>query len=53
MVIPGGSELLQEFNIYVLDVPEHLQDETGSSQTFALVILRRQSGALSLCLQES
>ena len=42
----GGSELLQEFSLQVLDVPEQFQHADGSSQALALVVLRRQHGGL-------
>ena len=46
MVDVDGPELLQRYVVHVLDVPVVLEDADGSSTTFALVVLRRQTGAL-------
>ena len=42
----GGSQLLQEFIVHQIDIPEDLEDVDGSSASLALVVLRRRTGAL-------
>ena len=41
-----GSELLREFSMQVFHVPSEMEDANGSSCAMALVVLRRQHGAL-------
>ena len=49
MAFAGGSEILNAYDIHVLEVPLGLEGDEGLPSTVALVVLRRQTGAL-LCL---
>eukprot|EP00435_Cladocopium_sp_Y103_P026996 s1075_g6.t1 len=46
MAVVGGSELLNTYALQVLEVPAGLEDVDGSTLAFALIVLRRQTGAL-------
>ena len=46
MVMIGGSELLREYRIHVLEVPSDFEDQDGSSLALALIVLRRSEGLL-------
>ena len=41
-----GSELLSAYVVNILEVPTSLEDVDGAALASALVVLRRQSGAL-------
>lgn len=46
MVMIGGSELLREYRVHVLEIPSDLEDQDGSSLALALIVLRRSEGLL-------
>ena len=46
MAAVGGSQLLEEFQVQVLEIPPGMEDSDGTTPAQALVVLRRQNGVL-------